>query len=165
MLVILVDGACRPNPGMMGYAAVLLRDGEILAEVAESCSEKGTNNTSEMLAITLALTTAQGHVKPEEGITIVSDSNLAIGLLSKSHKTKLPHLARLRHDIRRIEKALGVAVTYEKGGDDDELFQLVDALSKEAVPLSPEEIATNALVEKVMANTIPQGYKEKETDE
>jgi ribonuclease HI len=151
---------------MMGFAAVLLRDGEILVEAAESGKKKGTNNTSEMLAVLLALVTAQEHIQPDELVTIVSDSNLAIGLLARSHKSTLPHLIRLRYQIRQAEKVLGVAVAYEKGDTKDELFQLVDALAKEAVPPTPDEAALTTLLGELEAkDAVPPGYKEKETDE
>lgn len=134
MLKIIVDGACRGNPGSTGWAAVLVRDDEILSEVSDGSTELGTNNVAEMEAILLGLNTAPNWITKGETVSVVSDSELCIGYLAKGWRGKNARLLRYRLEIRKAERALGAEVFYEKGGIEDELFQLVDVLAKDAVP-------------------------------
>jgi len=176
MLRIVVDGSCRGNPGPMGWAAVLTRDGEILKEVTGGSQDTGTNNIAEFQAILCGLKAAEALLAEDvpdglsgpapadaepaaapllakdETITVVSDSELCIGYLMSNWRSKNVTLGRLRLQVRSVEKILGVSVTYEKGGIEDELFQLVDTMAKDAVPISHEEQRRNELVASVMAN-------------
>jgi ribonuclease HI len=135
MLKIVTDGSCRGNPGPTGWAAVLVRDEEILEELQGGSLDSGTNNIAEMTAIRFGLIYAKAHMLPGEPITVVTDSELCIGYLAGGWRSRNAVLGRLRLSIRKEEKALGVQVVYQKGGIEDELFQLVDVLSKEAVPV------------------------------
>jgi len=123
---------------------VLIRDDEILQEVTGGSPERGTNNIAEFKAILCGLGAAQAWLVKDESVTVISDSTLCIGYLSGGWRSNNAALGRLRLQIRKVEKALDAPVIYKKGSIDDELFQLADVLAKEAVP---------------------QGYKEKETDE
>jgi len=131
MITIYCDGACLGNPGPMGIGVVVARDGEIIREISEGLSEVGTNNTAEMQAIIVGLNAALCLLEENESITVMSDSQLALGLLSGGWRSRLPHLLRLRLKVRAIEKQLNVK--YEKCGVDDELFQLADALARNAL--------------------------------
>jgi len=142
MLRVTTDGSCRGNPGPMGWAAVLVRGYKILAKVTGGSQEKGTNNVAEFKAIILGLNEARSHIEQDEPITVVSDSTLCIGYLSKGHRSKNAVLGELRLNVRAIERELGVPVTYEKGSIKEELFQLVDVLAKDAVPAGYKEKAT-----------------------
>ncbi len=154
MLRILVDGSCKGNPGPIGWAAVIVRDGDVLHRVSEGSAEQGTNNLAEMQAVLLGLSSAFPSLEDDENIVIVSDSELAIGLMSKGWRSKSEHLLLLRHQIRQAERALGHQVSYEKGSvKDDELFQLVDVMAKNAVPAGYDHVA----LEKLMREAIPEG--------
>jgi ribonuclease HI len=54
---IYTDGACRPNPGKGGWAAILIDDDKpnIKKEVWGFCNEQTTNNRMELTAILKAL--------------------------------------------------------------------------------------------------------------
>lgn len=139
MLKIFCDGACRGNPGPMGWAAVIVREGEILKEISGGSAETGTNNTAEMRAILVGLEGALSFLSADDKIVhVISDSNLAIGLLSQGWRSKKAHLIRCRQSIRMAEAKLDVIVKYVKGGVEDELFQLADVLAKDAVPKEVE---------------------------
>jgi ribonuclease HI len=115
----------------MGYAAVIVRDGKIVKEMTESGGQ-GTNNQAEMRAVLLGLEVAKDLVQDSELVTVISDSELAIGLLAKNWRSKNAPLLRLRLDVRDAEKKFSVPIAYEHGGVDDEMFQLVDVLAREA---------------------------------
>ncbi len=52
--MIYTDGACSPNPGPGGWAAVILREGKVMAELSGN-DENSTNNRMELTAAVEAL--------------------------------------------------------------------------------------------------------------
>lgn len=87
-IVIYTDGACSGNPGPMGIGAVLLCPP--FKKIKKICQPigHGTNNIAELQAISLALSALNSHQRKDCEVTIRSDSQYAIGMLSKGWKIK-----------------------------------------------------------------------------
>lgn len=136
LIKMYADGACRGNPGPMGWAAVMVLDGDVVKEVTGGAGH-GTNNTAEFMAVLDGLRA----LEPEDAdrVVIYTDSALVRGLLCLGHRSKLPHLIKLRMDVRKEERRLGFPIEYEKLGIEDETFQLADALARQAVPQATRE--------------------------
>lgn len=95
---IFTDGACVPNPGKGGWAAIL-RSGNSFKEIAGS-EENSTNNRMEFMAAAMALECLK---EPCE-ITLYTDSMTLIYLLRSSGKKAEK---RANQDlVQRILKAL-----------------------------------------------------------
>lgn len=79
---IYTDGAAMPNPGELGYAAVLVAmddDGTVLKRITRSGYKKhGTNNQAEILAAIIGLQALQ---KPST-VTVYSDSQYLVKVAS-----------------------------------------------------------------------------------
>lgn len=80
---IFTDGSCRGN-GHGGIGIVWLRDGEKVLHFSKGF-EKVTNNKMELTAILYALMSIKS---PIDSLEIISDSEYAIGVLTKSWNIK-----------------------------------------------------------------------------
>jgi ribonuclease HI len=82
---IYFDGGCRPNPGQMSTAIVLVRDsGKPLVKISRDIG-KGTNNIAEWMALVWA-----ADFMKDQGIKtyeIYGDSNLIINQALGKYKT------------------------------------------------------------------------------
>jgi ribonuclease HI len=105
---IYCDGSTGSNgaSGRIGYAAVLLlmKDGQV-AKKREVCyseeRERATNNLAELLAVKAGLTALRPEALAKAELTIVSDSQWAIGALSGAYK-KVSHHLELIGEIRAL---------------------------------------------------------------
>jgi ribonuclease HI len=68
---VFTDGAAEGNPGPGGWGAVLVEDGEIVAE-ARGAEPHTTNNRMEMTALIAGLRL----IEPDRGIDVYTDSQL-----------------------------------------------------------------------------------------
>ena len=82
-VVVYADGACSGNPGPSGVGVVLI-DGNGRRELSAFLGE-GTNNTAELTAILLAADAIEDKDAP---VRIHTDSQYAIGVLTKGWKAK-----------------------------------------------------------------------------
>lgn len=146
MVQIICDGSCKGNPGPMGYAVLILRDGQIVREITGGSQDTGTNNIAEFKAALYGLEAAKEVIESEEEVIVISDSELLIGYMSQAWRCRNATLGRLRMSIRRAQADLLTTVTYQRGGVEDEVFQLVDTLAKDAVPQSHEEQRRDELI-------------------
>lgn len=88
MTDIYFDGGCKPNPGMMEVAIVIVRDG---AEQAyHERLDHGTNNQAEWLALLWAMMEAEKAGIDE--ITLKGDSQLVINQAKGAWKVKDPSM-------------------------------------------------------------------------
>ena len=78
------DGACSGNPGPMGAGALLLCS-EKIKQISRPLGA-GTNNIAELQAISLALSAIFEDKRSDTHITIRTDSQYCIGVLSKNWK-------------------------------------------------------------------------------
>lgn len=104
---IFVDGSAEPNPGEIGYAAVLVAfddDGNMLKRTTRTgYKASGTNNQAEICAAIIGL---QSLTKPTE-VTVYSDSQYLVNVMNdawKSDKNKdefrVLRLATMPHTVR-----------------------------------------------------------------
>ncbi len=98
---IVVDGACKANPGPAEYRGVRLNDGVVIFSVPPFM---GTNNVAEFLAIVHAMALLINEGKNNE--VIYSDSLNAINWINAGKcRTKLPHEEPYQKAYSLIERA------------------------------------------------------------
>jgi ribonuclease HI len=121
------DGACTGNPGPAGLGVVVI-DGADRKELSEYLGE-GTNNIAELTAIERGLETVAERGRP---VYVYSDSNYAIGLLSKSWKAKanVDLVDRIRKLTAKFPKLSFVKVAGHAGIPENERC---DQLARDAV--------------------------------
>lgn len=102
-LIAYTDGACTGNPGPAGLGVVLLSS-EGRRECAEYLGD-GTNNIAELTAILRAIEVTADDPRP---LLVWTDSQYAIGVLSKGWKAKAN--VDLIADIR--EKIIGRKISF-----------------------------------------------------
>jgi ribonuclease HI len=126
VVVAYADGACSGNPGPCGLGLVLL-DGSQRTERSEYLGT-GTNNIAELTAIRRALEA----VAPDRRMTIHTDSQYSIGVLSKGWKPKANQTL-----IAEIKSLLAhrprVSLHYVPGHAGVPLNERADALARDAV--------------------------------
>jgi len=85
-VIAYTDGSCSGNPGPMGAGAVLLlRNQNRIKQISKSLGA-GTNNIAELQAISLALSAIFPRSRSATHVTIRTDSQYCIGILSKGWK-------------------------------------------------------------------------------
>jgi ribonuclease HI len=121
------DGACTGNPGPAGLGVVVI-DGSDRKELSEYLGE-GTNNIAELTAIERGLEVVAERSRP---VYVYSDSNYAIGLLSKSWKAKanVDLVERIRRLTAKFPKLSFVKVAGHAGIPENERC---DQLARDAV--------------------------------
>lgn len=115
ILVAFTDGGSRGNPGPAALG-VYIEDGAgtKLYEHGETLGI-ATNNIAEYSALLHALTWIQARVKnhPEiQAVTLYLDSQLVVMQMKGLYKIKNKELMVLASQIKDIEKALPIAVSY-----------------------------------------------------
>jgi ribonuclease HI len=120
------DGACTGNPGPAGSGTIVIAPGGKIRESYAYLGE-GTNNVAELTAIMNALEATP----KDEPLVVHTDSQYAIGVLSKGWKAKANGPL-----IERIRKALhgrGVRFVYVPGHAGVPLNERADELAREAI--------------------------------
>jgi ribonuclease HI len=115
MLVIQIDGGCRPNPGQGSFAYVVSENGRVEKTHAEMIGP-ATNNTAEwrgaIAALEYALTIAELH----QAIRFEMDSRLVVRQLTgrwKVHNQGLkPLVAHGRRLLQQLSGRIPVAVVW-----------------------------------------------------
>jgi ribonuclease HI len=127
VLVAYTDGACSGNPGPCGLGVVLLTDGE-RSELSEYLGT-GTNNIAELTAILRALERLE---KTERALWVHTDSQYAIGVLTKGWKAKANQelIAALKASMRHFPK---LELVYVPGHAGVPLNERADELARAAV--------------------------------
>jgi ribonuclease HI len=125
--VAYADGACSGNPGPAGVGIVLLDRGG-RAELSHYLGE-GTNNIAELTAIELALERVADTERP---IRIYTDSQYAIGVLTKGWKAKA-NVELVKRVRERIAASKDVQLHYVRGHSGVPLNERADALAVQAV--------------------------------
>lgn len=104
--VAYVDGGCHPNPnGTMGIGVVLMDpSGKVVAEVAHTPKQKGTNNEAEYLAVLRAITEATSH--GAHHLEVRADSKLTVNTLSGRWNVKAANLIPIKETILSAARGL-----------------------------------------------------------
>jgi ribonuclease HI len=126
-IVIYADGACSGNPGPAGLG-VVLQDGAVRRELSQYLGQ-GTNNIAELSAILEAALAIEDPARP---VRIHTDSQYAIGVLSKGWKAKANQelVARVKDALARLED---LELIYVPGHSGVLLNERADALAVQAV--------------------------------
>jgi ribonuclease HI len=102
-VTVYVDGACRGNPGKAAAGiSFQTPDGDVFFEIAETYSDKITNNVSEYRTLIKALKAAAEQGVKE--ITIYSDSELVVKQISGEYRIKNPDLAALAARVQQLRR-------------------------------------------------------------
>lgn len=121
------DGACTGNPGPAGLGVIVISPtGETVTEGSEYLGE-GTNNIAELTAIGRALERSPSA----EPIIVYTDSQYAIGVLSKGWKAKANK--ELIEGIRALLKGRSVAFEYVRGHSGIPMNERADELARDAI--------------------------------
>lgn len=120
------DGACTGNPGPAGSGTIVIAPGGKIQESYAYLGE-GTNNVAELTAILKAL---QATPK-DEPLVVHTDSQYAIGVLSKGWKAKAN--GALIEQIRKELQGRGVRFVYVPGHAGVPLNERADELAREAI--------------------------------
>ncbi len=126
-LVAYTDGACTGNPGPAGLGVVLM-DGADRRELSMYLGH-ATNNIAELTAIEEALKIAKEPTRP---LVIHTDSQYAIGVLSKGWKAKANQelIARIKATLKPFKK---LELRYVKGHAGIPDNERADELARAAV--------------------------------
>jgi ribonuclease HI len=126
-IIVYTDGACTGNPGPAGIGVVVLR-GRSRIELSEFLGV-GTNNIAELTAILRGVEEAGDD---RERLVVHTDSQYAIGMLSKGWKAKAN--VELIEKIRaRIRGRGGVSFVYVPGHAGVPLNERCDELARLAI--------------------------------
>ncbi|HEX5656563.1 MAG TPA: ribonuclease H [Polyangiales bacterium] len=126
-LVAYTDGACSGNPGPAGLGVVLTEHGT-RRELSEYLGI-GTNNVAELTAILRAL---EAVGRSSEPMQVHTDSQYAIGVLSKGWKAKanVQLIADIKERMRNFPR---LSLVYVKGHAGIPLNERADELARAAV--------------------------------
>ncbi|HEX4352109.1 MAG TPA: ribonuclease H [Polyangiales bacterium] len=126
-VIVYADGACSGNPGPAGVG-VVVQDGSARRELSQYLGQ-GTNNIAELTAILEAVEALRDVARP---IRIHTDSQYAIGVLSKGWKAKANQAL-----VAKVKLALSVLkdveLIYVPGHAGVLLNERADALAVQAV--------------------------------
>jgi ribonuclease HI len=130
------DGSCDPNPGgRLGFGWVLTLGGEVTTgRGEESPARTNTNNVGEYRGLIAGL---QAYLELERPgpLTVIGDSQLIIGQVSGSMRTKQPQLAQLCARARQLSQQIrgGVAYEWRRRAEN----RAADALASAGTPTLP----------------------------
>ena len=130
-LICFTDGACRVSTGD-GGVGVVFTDGDKVVHQFNKHFINVTNNQMEIMAIIYAL---HGISSPMESITIISDSQYALGCITKDWtRKKNQKYWQLFDKVYKKAKTFCSDIKFEwtKGHDTDEFNNLADKLAVEA---------------------------------
>lgn len=130
-LICFTDGACRVSTGD-GGVGVVFTDGEKVIHQFNKHFSNVTNNQMEIMAIIYALHSISS---PMKSITIISDSQYALGCITKGWtRKKNQKYWQLFDKVYEKAKTLCSDIKFEwtKGHDIDEFNNLADKLAVEA---------------------------------
>ncbi len=123
---IFTDGGCSPNPGRGGWAFVVVQDGQSIGENFGG-EPRTTNNRMEITAIIHGLLS----IPPGAAATIVSDSQLAINIISGSWRAKAN-----RALVKEAQALVGerhITFRWVRGHAGDRWNERADALAAQGI--------------------------------
>ena len=127
--VIYTDGSYRPSKKKMGIGIVWLKNDEKVFEYSRGIPG-GTNSVAELTAIGIAL---KSIVEPLDSLTLVSDSEYAIGCIfnEKWNPVKNVELINaIKKEAKRVEKLVHIDVMHTYGHANDKWNNYVDSLAQ-----------------------------------
>ncbi|MCI0561444.1 MAG: reverse transcriptase-like protein [Nitrososphaera sp.] len=103
---IYTDGACSGNPGPGGWCAILLyKESE---KVVSGGASATTSNVMELEAIFQGLQS----LKKSCAVTVITDSQNAVGWLCQGYQRKMQHIREAAERIERLVQSAGHSVSF-----------------------------------------------------
>ena len=154
MYTLYTDGSAVPNPGPCGAGAVLIdMNDKIIWTLSEFLGE-GTNNVGELTAILRGVEQfSELHLDGEQ-LTIYSDSELSVHLVSETKQTTKPHLLKILQRILKLKTELQFSIQWVKAHSTNVWNNYADVLANNAVVYS-----MSSHIEKKQ-NTAPPAFKQ-----
>ncbi len=119
---IFTDGGCNPNPGRGGWGFVVVQDGRSIGENFGG-EPRTTNNRMEITAIIQGLLS----IPPGTSATIVSDSQLAINVISGTWRAKANRA--LVKEAQALTEERHITFRWVRGHDGNRWNERADALA------------------------------------
>ena len=126
MIKIYTDGSCQPNPGIGGWAYIIVSNWEEVGRASGQSIANTTNNRMELLAVIKALETL-----PSGDYEVVSDSKYIIQTLNQGWKINAN--PDLWIELDRLSRGKNILWTHIRGHGDDKWNALVDLLESAEV--------------------------------
>lgn len=147
---IWTDGSCHGNPGPAGSAFLVLEKGNRQGLCVGHYLNNATNNIAELTAIGNALLWIDNKYGSKLDVTINTDSEYCIGILSKGWKAKenVDLIFRIKNLIRKFESVSFIKVKAHTGEEKNELVdntanECIDRMSGQEfdwyLPLNPPQ--------------------------
>ena len=108
---LFVDGASRKNPGPSGGGIYIEKNDVLFIKEGYFLGIK-TNNQAEYLALLLGLFILEEHIKKNDTIRIVSDSQLLVRQIIGVYKVKEPSLQHLHALCKERMKKLNMTIEH-----------------------------------------------------
>ncbi len=125
-VIAYTDGACSGNPGPAGLGVVMMWD-DVRQELSEFLGH-GTNNIAELTAVLRAAEAAPDRTRP---LQIYTDSNYAIGILTKGWRAKANQelVARIKKELATFDS---IRLIHVRGHAQIPLNERADELAVQA---------------------------------
>ncbi|MDO8629094.1 MAG: cyclic pyranopterin monophosphate synthase MoaC, partial [Phycisphaerales bacterium] len=130
MIEIYADGACIGNPGPGGWGAVIVRDGQVEAELSGH-EPRTTNNRMEIRAVIEGLRRAP----PDEAVRVVSDSEYVIK--TQKFGWKKNKNLELWSELDRVAGARPIEWAWTRGHSGDKYNEIANDLAQDAAAAGP----------------------------
>ena len=124
---IFTDGGYSISKGVGAYAYIILEGGEEICKNAERV-ERSTNNRCELIAIINAVRLLRDH----SSVTIYTDSQHCIGVLTGQYRRKKNTDLLDEWDIIVASKGLSIEFEWVKGHSGNKYNELCDEMCNEA---------------------------------
>jgi ribonuclease HI len=139
LVLVYTDGACDPNPGKGGWAAVIIRPDETIRKISGSERKETTNNRMEMTAVLMALR----ELLPVDGPVVVrSDSELLVKTLKRQYGRKA-NLDLWRELDREVGRFPAISFEWVRGHAGDRYNEMADQLANRAMRSSSDRPANS----------------------
>jgi ribonuclease HI len=143
MVIAYTDGANSAKNKVGGCAAIITKDSQILAELADGYDNNPTNNMMELGGVILACQYMLDHPELGKDITIVSDSEyVVLGARDRLDKWKLKNWRTVTKELVKnkvlweaidyLKSQLNITWKWTKGHNGDTLNELADVRAVES---------------------------------
>lgn len=121
-----VDGASRNNPGMSGAGIVMYKNDELFMQRGYFLGTK-TNNQAEYLALVIGLFLVLEHVRKDDMLLVVSDSELLVKQIKGVYRVKNEDLKSLHAIALRLLKTVNYDIGHVLRADNEAADAMANA--------------------------------------
>jgi ribonuclease HI len=134
---LFIDGASRNNPGPSGAGIVIYKNDEPFAQEGFFLGIR-TNNQAEYLALLIGIYKVRMHMHANDGLTIVSDSELLVRQLNGRYKITNPELKKLFHLAQHLLTGLTCSIKHVLRAANKQADLMANAGVDSRHPVPPE---------------------------